>query len=426
MLTNFNLAVIEILHKVNYKVSIGLSLQYFDRYLATWIEIMNKICTFLFITFLTLNYAKADNLSINNPRPPIIQAGSWVLMDYTTGKILAGQNEHVMRNPASLTKLMTGYVVEQAINQHLISLEDMVTVGRDAWAKDNPIFEGSSLMFLREGEHVSVRNLMRGVIIDSGNDACVALADYIFGGQKQFVNEMNRYANKLGMNDTHFETVHGLDAQGQHTSAYDLALISRAIISGKREFYDMYSEKSLEWNGIKQYNRNGLLWDNTLHIDGLKTGHTSGAGYNIIASSQQQGQRLIAVVMGGISPKSREVQAKKLLTWGHQNYSTVQALHSGKPIAHERIWFGKKNQIALGSDKNIWITIPKNELEYIRIKYAIDKGKIEAPAQKGLKIGEIKLLDRDKLIARSNLIELEEISEAGLFSRIWDKLKLML
>lgn len=387
---------------------------------------MSKVLTFLFIILSILNFAKADNLAIYNLQQPSIQAGSWVLMDYTTGKILTGQNEHVIRNPASLTKLMTGYVVDQAINQHLISLDDMVTVGRDAWAKDNPVFEGSSLMFLKEGEHVSVRNLIRGVIIDSGNDACVALADYISGGQKKFVHEMNRYANKLGMNDTHFETVHGLDAPGQHTSAYDLALISRAIISGKKEFYEMYSEKSLEWNGIKQYNRNGLLWDNTLHIDGLKTGHTSGAGYNIIASSLQQGQRLIAVVMGGISPKSREVQAKKLLTWGHQNFSTVEALSSGKPIGHERIWFGKKDHIAIGSDKNIWITIPKNEFKNVRVKYIIDKDKIEAPAKKGLIIGKVQLLDRDKLIASSNLIELENISEAGVFSRMLDKLKLML
>ncbi len=166
-------------------------------------------------------------------------------MDYTTGQILTAGNEHQQRNPASLTKLMTGYVVDRAIDSHRITPDDIVTVGRDAWAKDNPVFVGSSLMFLKEGDRVSVRDLSRGLIVDSGNDACVALADYIAGGQRQFVEMMNNYAEKLHLKDTHFETVHGLDAPGQHSSAYDLAVLSRAIIHGEPEFYHMYSEKSL-------------------------------------------------------------------------------------------------------------------------------------------------------------------------------------
>ncbi|EAZ0221833.1 serine-type D-Ala-D-Ala carboxypeptidase, partial [Salmonella enterica] len=224
------------------------------------------------------------------PQPPAIDAGAWVLMDYTTGQVLTAGNEHQQRNPASLTKLMTGYVVDRAIDSHRISPDDIVTVGRDAWAKDNPVFVGSSLMFLKEGDRVSVRDLSRGLIVDSGNDACVALADYIAGGQPQFVAMMNSYVKKLNLQDTHFETVHGLDAPGQHSSAYDLAVLSRAIIHGEPEFYHMYSEKSLTWNGITQQNRNGLLWDKTMHIDGLKTGHTSGAGFNLIASAVD-GQR---------------------------------------------------------------------------------------------------------------------------------------
>ena len=200
----------------------------------------------------------ADPLDFS-PQPPAIQAGSWVLMDYTTGQILTAGNEHQQRNPASLTKLMTGYVVDRAIDSHRITPDDIVTVGRDAWAKGNPVFEGSSLMFLKEGDRVSVRDLSRGLIVDSGNDACVALADYIAGGQPQFVALMNNYVKKLNLRDTHFETVHGLDAPGQHSSAYDLAVLSRAIIHGEPAFYHMYSEKSLTWNGITQQNRNGLL-----------------------------------------------------------------------------------------------------------------------------------------------------------------------
>lgn len=180
---------------------------------------------------------------------------------------------------------------------------------------------------------MSVRDLSRGLIVDSGNDACVALADYIAGGQPQFVAMMNSYVKKLNLQDTHFETVHGLDAPGQHSSAYDLAVLSRAIIHGEPEFYHMYSEKSLTWNGITQQNRNGLLWDKTMHIDGLKTGHTSGAGFNLIASAVDGQRRLIAVVMGAKSSKGREEQARKLLQWGQQNFATVQILHSGKKWA---------------------------------------------------------------------------------------------
>ncbi|HAP83790.1 MAG TPA: serine-type D-Ala-D-Ala carboxypeptidase, partial [Enterobacteriaceae bacterium] len=190
-----------------------------------------------------------------------------------------------------------------------IAPDDVVTVGADASAYGNPVFAGSSLMFLKAGDRVTVHDLSRGLIVDSGNDACVALADYIAGGEAPFVNMMNDYARKLNLRDTHFETVHGLDAPGQHSSAYDLAVLSRAIIHGEPDFYHMYSERSLTWNGITQQNRNGLLWDKTLNVDGLKTGHTSGAGFNLIASSVDGQRRLIAVVMGAESPKGREEQA---------------------------------------------------------------------------------------------------------------------
>lgn len=259
---------------------------------------------------MSFSPAYATEVVSFSPQPPAINAGAWVLMDYTTGQILTAGNEHQQRNPASLTKLMTGYVVDRAIDSKRISPTDIVTVGRDAWAKDNPVFVGSSLMFLKEGDRVSVRDLSRGLIVDSGNDACVALADYIAGGQPQFVAMMNNYVQKLNLRDTHFETVHGLDAPGQHSSAYDLAVLSRAIIHGEPDFYHMYSEKSLTWNGITQQNRNGLLWDKTMNVDGLKTGHTSGAGFNLIASAVDGQRRLIAVVMGAESAKGREAQAK--------------------------------------------------------------------------------------------------------------------
>lgn len=369
---------------------------------------------------LNLTSAFAADTPDFAPQPPAIDAGAWVLMDYTTGQILTANNEHQQRNPASLTKLMTGYVVDRAIDSHRISRDDIVTVGRDAWAKDNPVFVGSSLMFLKEGDRVTVHDLSRGLIVDSGNDACVALADYIAGGQPQFVAMMNRYVQKLNLQDTHFETVHGLDAPGQHSSAYDLAVLSRAIIHGEPEFYHMYSEKSLTWNGITQHNRNGLLWDKTLNVDGLKTGHTSGAGYNLIASAVDGQRRLIAVVMGAESPKDREDQARKLLHWGQQNFDTVQILKSGKKVGSERIWYGDKEKIALGTEQDFWLALPKAEIPNIKAKYVLDKNEIVAPIAAHQRVGEIELYDRDKLVAHWPLVTLESVEEGGVFSRLSD------
>jgi D-alanyl-D-alanine carboxypeptidase (penicillin-binding protein 5/6) len=354
------------------------------------------------------------------PQPPQIQAGSWVLMDYTTGQVLTSGNPHQQRNPASLTKLMTGYVVDRAIDNQRISPDDVVTVGKDAWAQGNPVFNGSSLMFLKPGDKVTVRDLSRGLIVDSGNDACVALADHVAGGEPQFVRMMNDYVQKLGLNDTHFETVHGLDAPGQHSSAWDLALLSRAIIHGEPEFYHMYSEKSLTWNGITQYNRNGLLWDKTLNVDGLKTGHTSGAGFNIIASSVDGHRRLIAVVMGADSLKGREEQARKLLHWGQDNFDTVRVMHSGKQVGQERVWYGDKEKISVGPERDFWMALPKSQVSGIKAKYVLDTPNLEAPLKAHQQIGDIELYNGDKEVARMPLVTLEAVNKGGLFSRISD------
>lgn len=355
--------------------------------------------------------------------PPAIDAASWVLMDATTGQILTAGNPDEHRNPASLTKLMTGYVVDRAIDQKRITRDDMVTVGQDAWGAGNPVFKGSSLMFLKPGEKVSVRDLSRGVIIDSGNDACVALADYVAGSQANFVTMMNHYVDKLGLSNTHFETVHGLDAPGQFTTARDLAVLSRAIISGEPDFYQMYSEKSLSWNGITQQNRNGLLWDKTLHVDGLKTGHTESAGFNIIASSTEGQRRLIAVVMGGKSSKGREEQARKLLTWGQNNFDTVQLFHAGKEIGHENVWYGNPHRVSLGSDKDVYLSLPRDEVQKVKAKYVIDRKDLEAPLKLHEQVGTIRLVEGDKELASYPLVTLQPVEQAGIVTRITDYIK---
>ncbi len=253
-------------------------------------------------------------------------------MDYTTGQILTAGNEHQQRNPASLTKLMTGYVVDRAIDSHRISFDDMVTVGRDAWAKGNPVFDGSSLMFLKAGDRVSVRDLSRGLIVDSGNDACVALADYVAGGQPQFVAMMNEYVKNC---ICRIPTLKPCMAwmRRANTARRTILRCCRGLSFTASLTFITCTAKSLTWNGITQQNRNGLLWDKTMNVDGLKTGHTSGAGFNLIASAVDGQRRLIAVVMGADSPKGREQQAAKLLHWGQQNFDTVQVLQKGKRSA---------------------------------------------------------------------------------------------
>ncbi|MBM7345194.1 D-alanyl-D-alanine carboxypeptidase (penicillin-binding protein 5/6) [Pantoea coffeiphila] len=382
---------------------------------------LGSVCLVLLLSTV----ARAEDLPAENAlafplTPPAIDAASWVLMDATTGQILTAGNPDERRNPASLTKLMTGYVVDRAIDKKRISRDDIVTVGKDAWAAGNPVFKGSSLMFLKPGDKVTVRDLSRGVIIDSGNDACVALADYVAGSQSSFVDLMNQYVGKLGMANSHFETVHGLDAPGQYTTARDLAILSRAIISGEPDFYQMYSEKSLTWNGITQQNRNGLLWDKTLHVDGLKTGHTESAGFNLIASSVDGQRRLIAVVMGGKSPKGREEQARKLLTWGQSNFDTVQLFHAGKEIGHEKVWYGSPRSVPLGSEKDIYLSLPRDEVQKIKARYVVENKNLEAPLKLHEQVGTIQLVDGDKLLTSYPLVTLQSVEQAGIFTRISD------
>ncbi len=374
------------------------------------------------VIFFAQQGIAADSITFG-VQAPAVDSASWVLMDASTGQILTAGNPDEQRNPASLTKLMTGYVVDRAIDQKRIGRDDIVTVGKDAWGAGEPVFKGSSLMFLKPGDKPTVRDLSRGVIIDSGNDACVALADYVAGSQETFVSMMNQYVSKLGMQNTHFETVHGLDAPGQHSTARDMAILSRAIIWGEPDFYKMYSEKTLTWNGITQNNRNGLLWDKSLNVDGLKTGHTETAGFNIVASAVKGNQRLIAVIMGGKSAKGREEQARKLLVWGQNNFENVQLFHAGKALSNEQVWYGAPHQVAVGTRQDQWLTIPRGEMSNIKASYHLNVPSLQAPIQSGQVLGDIRIYDRDRQVASYPLVALQSVDKAGLFSRILDYIK---
>ncbi|MCL2893242.1 D-alanyl-D-alanine carboxypeptidase DacA [Brenneria tiliae] len=373
------------------------------------------------------SFAYADDINLKTmiPGVPQIDAESYILIDYNSGKVLAEMNADARRDPASLTKMMTSYVIGQAIKSGKITPNDIVTISKDAWATGNPVFQGSSLMFLKPGDRVPVSQLNRGIILQSGNDACVAMADYVAGSQDSFVNLMNGYVKALGLQNTHFETVHGLDAPGQFSSARDMALIGQALIRDVPEEYATYKEKEFTFNNIRQTNRNGLLWDSSLNVDGIKTGHTSAAGYNLVASATEGQMRLISTVMGGRTFKGREAESKKLLTWGFRFFETVAPLKTGKEFASEPVWFGDSDRVALGVEKDVYLTIPRGRMKDLKASYVLTSGELHAPLGKNQVVGSINFQLDGKTIDQRPLVVMNEVKEGGIFGRLVDYIKLM-
>ncbi|KMQ88753.1 d-alanyl-d-alanine carboxypeptidase [Lasius niger] len=359
------------------------------------------------------------------PAPPQVDAKAFILMDYNSGKVLTEGNADTRLDPASLTKIMSSYVIGQAIKAGKIKPEDMVTVGKDAWAPGNPALRGSSLMFIKPGDQVPVLELNKGIVIQSGNDASIALADYVAGSQDSFVGLMNNYAKSLGLQNTHFLTVHGLDAEGQYSTARDMALLSQALIRDVPEEYAIYKEKDFTFNNIRQMNRNGLLWDNSLNVDGIKTGHTDAAGYNLVASATEGQMRLISAVMGGRTYKGREAESKKLLTWGFRFFETVAPLKVGKEFASEPVWFGDADRVELGVDKDVYLTIPRGRMKDLKASYVLNTPEIHAPLAKNQVVGSINFQLDGKTIDQRPLVVMNEVKEGGFFSRIVDYIKLM-
>ncbi|QWA12537.1 D-alanyl-D-alanine carboxypeptidase DacA [Sodalis ligni] len=379
------------------------------------------------IALIPLAHGQADDVNLKTmiPGVPQIDAESYILIDYNSGKVLAEQNADSRRDPASLTKMMTSYVIGQAIKAGKISPNDVVTVNKDAWATGNPVFKGSSLMFLKPGDRVPVALLNRGIILQSGNDACVAMADFVAGSQDAFVSLMNNYVTALGLPNTHFETVHGLDAPGQFSSARDMAMIGKALIRDVPDEYATYKEREFTFNNIRQLNRNGLLWDTNLNVDGIKTGHTDSAGFNLVASATDGPTRLISAVMGGHSPKGRENETRKLLTWGFRFFETVAPLKAGKEFASEPVWFGDTDIVKLGVDKDAYLTIPRGRMKDLKASYTLDKTELHAPLALNQQVGTINFQLDGKIIDQHPLVVLNEVKEGNIFSRMVDYIKLM-
>jgi D-alanyl-D-alanine carboxypeptidase (penicillin-binding protein 5/6) len=350
------------------------------------------------------------------PAAPQLAATSYILMDAETKQILVAVNEHEQLPPASLTKLMTSYIAEREIIEGRMSLTDETLVSEKAWRMPG------SRMFIQEGKLVSLEDLLRGIIIPSGNDASVAMAEHVAGTEDLFVQLMNKYAQKLGMQNTIFANSSGLppkDGMPHHSTAYDLAQLSRAIIYDNAEFYPLYSERSFKYGPVApQPNRNRLLGTNP-DVDGLKTGHTDAAGYCLAASAKRDGMRLISVVMGARSEDSRAQETQKLLTYGFRFFRTVDVHEAGETLYTSRIWGGAEKEISMGLADDLKLTIARGAEETLKTEINIESV-IKAPIEKGQVMGEMIVSVGGKEVSRHKVVALTEIKQAGFFARIWD------
>lgn len=355
------------------------------------------------------------------PDAPQIAAKGYVLMDYHSGKVLAEKEMNAKLSPASLTKMMTSYVIGQEINRGNISLNDDVVISRNAWAKNYP---DSSKMFIEVGTTVKVSDLNKGIIIQSGNDACVAMAEHIAGSEDAFVDLMNAWATSLNMNNTHFANVHGLDHDNLYSTPYDMALLGQALIRDVPDEYALYAEQKFTYNGITQYNRNGLLWDKSMNVDGIKTGHTSNAGYSLVSSATEGKMRLIAVVMGTKDINARKSESKKLLSYGFRFFETVAPHKAGETFVNETIWMGDKSTVSLGVNEDTYVTLPRGQAKDLTASFVLEK-ELKAPINKGDVVGTLYYQLQGNDVAQYPLMALEDVKEGGLFSRLWDYIVLL-
>ncbi|NVD08909.1 D-alanyl-D-alanine carboxypeptidase [Vibrio sp. JPW-9-11-11] len=353
------------------------------------------------------------------PDPPSLGAKGYILMDYHTGAVLVEKNADSKLNPASLTKLMTAYVAGQEVNRGNISLDDQVRISRNAWAKN---FPDSSKMFIEVGTDVKLMDLYRGLIVQSGNDASVAIAEHVAGSEDAFVGLMNSWAQTLGLNNTRYANPHGLDSDGLYSTPRDIAILSQAIIRDLPEIYPLYSETSYTYNGITQYNRNGLLRDRSMNVDGMKTGYTSGAGYSLATSATQGEMRLISVVMGTSSTKSRESESKQLLSYGFRFFDTVSPSSVDDTLAQARVWMGKQDTLPVGVAEPVLLTIAKGDSDKLSAELEYSN-ELVAPIRKGDVVGRVVYRLEEQTVASVDLVAQQDVDEGGLVKKVIDWFK---
>ncbi len=377
----------------------------------------NKITLFKTIFFLLLTATGLLTVQAITPQPPTLAAKSYVLMDYHSGKIIAQNNPDLPVAPASLTKMMTSYVVSHELAAGNISRDDIVTISKNAYAQ-NPVFQGSSLMWLEVGKQVKVEDLIKGLIISSGNDSAVALAEHVAGSEGAFTELMNHHAKQLGLQNTFFENSHGLSAKKHRTTARDMALLGIALIRDYPHEYELYKEREYSYNNIQTYNRHPLLADPSLSVDGIKTGHTEEAGYCLVSSATKEDMRLISVVMGTDSKYARKIESKKILSYGFRFFETVKPLEAGELLHKSRIWMGEQDQVELGIAEDIYVTIPRNAGE-LKAHFVVEKN-LSAPISKGQRAGKVFFQLGEENIAEYPLVAMQDVTEAGFFGRMSD------
>ncbi len=379
---------------------------------------MHKLVS-AFVSTVVLAVSTVTHAQSFVPDPPAVNAKAYILIDHTTGKVLAQGNADEALPPASLTKMMTSYIIGKEIQEGRISPADQVTISENAWAKN---FPESSKMFIEVGKQVSVADLNKGIIISSGNDACVAMAEHIAGSEDAFASLMNTYAQELGMTNSHFANSHGLPDPEQYVSARDMATLASALIEDTPEEYALYAEKSFTYNNIKQYNRNSLLWDRSLNVDGIKTGHTNEAGYSLVTSAVEGDTRLISVVMGTSSEQARKVESKKLLNYGFRYFETITAYEAGESFVSHRIWGGDIDQVELGISEDVVITLPKGQRDQLDANFELNQ-ELQAPLAQGENVGTVYLQLGGEDVASFPLVTLQAVEEGGLFKQAMDYIK---
>ncbi len=357
-----------------------------------------------------------DQSSPPVPAAPQLAAESYVLMDFNSGRMLVEHNPDMRVEPASITKLMTAYVVFNGLAEGKLKLDDTVPVSEKAWRT------GGSRMFIDPSMEVTVEDLIRGMVIQSGNDASVALAEYVAGTEEAFADLMNHYAAQLGMQGTHYMNATGLPDPEHYTTAHDVTLLSAATIRDFPEFYAWYSEKEFTFNDIRQHNRNTLLWRDPA-IDGLKTGHTESAGYCLAASAKRNGMRLVSALMGSASESSRASETQSLLNYGFRFFETVQLYQSGQELTRARVWKGLEDEVPLGLEQPLFVTIPVGRYDDLEAQLQLQP-QLMAPLDAGATLGRINVALDDELVASRELVALSAVQQAGFFGSALDGLQL--
>ncbi len=393
---------------------------YFAVKAKTKMKFKAKLRWRLALACLTLAGISTPSLAVVTPNPPELPAKGYVLMDFQSGTIIAEQNSRAILAPASLTKLMTAYVIGQEIKSGRLTWQDKVSVSENAWSAK---FSESSKMFIQPGDEISVSNLMKGVIIQSGNDASVALAEHIAGSEQAFVSLMNGWAKSLGLQDTNFVNAHGLDGEGIQTSPLDMAILMRSIIKDVPDVYALYQERLFKWNEITQYNRNKLLWDKSINVDGGKTGYTENAGYSLVSSATEGKMRLISVVMGTNSPQARTTASKNLLSYGFRFYDTKQVMQQNQVESQVRVWKGDIEQVSAKIAEDAYLTMPRGLVDSLQ-KSVVMIDPLIAPVEQGSEVGKVVWKSNGSTVASYALVADQTVEQGSWMVRLWDSVKL--